>query len=291
VYSEIAGVKLGDGHPVRLMGIINASRESFYKSSVRSAPDEIAALAANMVAEGVDIIDVGGMSTAPSSVLKPVSIEEESSRLKMAIKAIRAVVQVPISVDTPRAESARAALETGATIVNDVSGFKHDPEMKELVAKKKAYSILMAHESQYGSGTPINRIKSALRESLSLATAAGIPESSIVVDPGLGFFRREGGGYGFSLSKETPWYVWDSIVISKMEELRELGRPICTSISRKSFIGKILQLEDPDERLSGSLAATAISVFNGVDLVRTHDVGATLQAAKIARAIRSFSAK
>ncbi len=287
VYGELAGVKLGDGYPVRVMGAINVSPESFYKGSVKTMPGGISELAATMVNEGADMIDVGGMSTAPYLATE-VPLEEEIRRLTVAISAIRDAVKVPISVDTPRSFAAEAALEAGASIVNDVGGLKHDEHMVKLIAKHRASAILMAHETQQRSGGPMKRILAALKETLDLGAEAGIPEEKVVIDPGLGFFRREGRGFGFSPANELPWYAWDCTVIRELGQLRSLGRPSCISISRKSFIGKILGLEKPEERLVGSLASTAIAVFNGVRLVRTHDVGATLQAVRMAESIKKL---
>jgi dihydropteroate synthase len=288
--AHLGRVKLGGSHPVRVMGIINASRDSFHNGSVKNASDLIAELALKMKEEGADIIDVGGMSTAPAKIGKEVSVEEESGRLVMAIEAIKSVVpSIPISVNTPRSESATAALSAGASTVNDVSGLKFDPKMKQVVSKHNASVILMAHESRELPGSPINRVRRALAESLEIANEAGISQESVVLDVGLGFFRKDGGGFGFSRSSQLPWYVWDSIVIGSLSELRELGRPVCVTVSRKSFIGKLLAEDNPDERLPGSLAATSIAVFNGATLVRTHNVSATLQAVKVASAIRTMS--
>ena len=287
VYGELAGIKLGDDYPVRIMGIINVSPESFYKGSVKSTKEGVSELAAAMVKEGADIIDVGGMSTAPY-LMTEISGEEETKRLTTAIRAIRDVVRVPISVDTPRLASAEASLEAGANIVNDVSGLKHDARMASLIAKHDASAILMAFETKGSTGHPMERITSALRETLDMGSKAGIPKEKIVIDPGLGFFRKDGRGFGFSPSSELPWYAWDCTVIRELGQLRDLGRPSCISISRKSFIGKILGIENLDDRLVGSLAATSIAVFNGVNLVRTHDVGATVQAVKVAESIRKL---
>jgi len=287
VYAELAGIKLGDDHPVRIMGVINASPESFYKGSVKSTAEEASEVAAVMVKEGADIIDVGGMSTAPYLATE-ISVEEETKRVTAAIRAIRDSVKVPISVDTPRPDPAEAALEAGANIVNDVSGLKQGARMAQLIAKHDASAILMAFEAKTLSGTPMERITSALKETLDLGSKAGIPEDRIVVDPGLGFFRKDGRGFGFSPSSELSWYAWDCTVIRELGQLRSLGRPSCISISRKSFIGKILGLENPDERLVGSLAATAIAVFNGIHLVRTHDVAATVEAVRMAESIQKL---
>jgi dihydropteroate synthase len=160
--------------------------------------------------------------------------------------------------------------------------------MAQVIAKNDASAILMAFEAKTRSGTSMERITSALRETLDLSSKAGIPEERIVIDPGLGFFRKDGRGFGFSPSSELPWYEWDCTVIRELGQLRSLGRPSCISISRKSFIGKILGLENPDERLFGSLAATSIAVYNGAHLVRTHDVAATVQAVRMAENIKKL---
>src|SRR5579862_6309797 len=211
------------------MGIINLSPESFYKGSVRSASGDVSEFATKMVKEGADLIDVGGMSTAPY-LKTEISVEEETKRLTEGIRAIRDVVRVPISVDTPRFASAEAALEAGASIVNDVSGLKNDERMAGLIEKHQASAILMAFEKQGRPGTPMERILSALKETLDLAGSAGISEERIAVDPGLGFFRRDGRGFGFSPSKDLPWYEWDCTVIRELEQLHDLGRPSCISI-------------------------------------------------------------
>ncbi len=137
---------------------------------------------------------------------------------------------MPISVDTPRSQAARAALEAGASIVNDVSGLR-DVQMAKLIAKHGASAILMAHESKHRPGGPMKRILAALKETLDWATKAGIPEGKIVIDPGLGFFRRHGRGFGFSATGALPWYAWDCTVIRELGQLRSLGRPSCISIS------------------------------------------------------------
>jgi dihydropteroate synthase len=284
VSGELAGVRLGEGYPVRIMGIINVSPESFYKGSVKSGASELSETASAMVKDGADIIDVGGMSTAPNA--KEIPLEEEKERLSTAIKIIKDTVDVPISADTPRSVSAKAALDAGAKIVNDVGGLKYDPAMKTLISESHASAMLMAHEVQEQSGTPLQRVSSALLETLALARSAGIEEEKIVLDPGLGFFQKNTREFGYHSSKEIPWYVWDCMIIKDLARL-ELKRPIGISISRKSFIGKILGLQEPKDRLFGSLAATSIAVFNGVHLVRTHDVAATRQAARIAEFIRN----
>jgi dihydropteroate synthase len=276
LYASLAGVKVGDDQPVRLMGAINVSPESFYKGSVlETAPEKIAALAVSMVKDGADVIDLGGMSTAPY-LQTEVSVEEEARRLSIAVKTVKEVVKVPVSADTMRSVPAEAAIKAGADIINDVRGLKNDDRMPNLISEYGVSAILTAHERQVHDSSPVDRVILALKESLELVEQAQIGEEKIVVDPGIGFFQKE----------KLPSYVWDCMVLRDLRSLRSLGRPLCIGVSRKSFIGKILSQEKPEDRLSGSLAATAVAVFNGAHIIRTHDVKATVQAVRIAESIR-----
>jgi dihydropteroate synthase len=271
------------------MGVINVSPESFYKGSVSTQIDAIRRCAESMVVDGAAIIDVGAMSTAPY-LSTQISLEEEILRLESAVRVINDNVHLPISVDTTRAAAAESAIKMGAKIINDVTGLKGDPQMAKIIAEYDVSTILMAHDSKDSRDSrdddPIARIKAALAESLNLSHTTGIDVEKIAVDPGLGFFRREGKGIGFSPTKDLPWYAWDCTVIRELSKLRDLGRPLCVSASRKSFIGKILGHNRPEERLIGSLAATAIATFNGAHLIRTHDVGESVEAVRMAENIR-----
>jgi dihydropteroate synthase len=129
------------------------------------------------------------------------------------------------------------------------------------------------------------QVRESLRRTLAIARRAGIQEESIVLDPGIGFFREEGAGRAYSPQGLMPWHEWDSVVLADLGELRVLGRPLCVGLSRKSFLGKILKLDDPGERLPGSIAATAMAVMNGADMIRTHDVKETVQAVRVVEAI------
>jgi dihydropteroate synthase len=279
IQATLGGVRIGDGLPVVLMGAINVSPESFYRGSVHVALDDILRTAEGMVEAGVAILDVGAMSTAPYLQTR-ISEAEETERLGRAVERLAGKLGVPISADTSRAVPARAALDAGAAIVNDVSGLTRDSEMAGLVARSHAGLVVMA--SPRGSAparvAPVAAVTGLLAESLQLARAAGIAEDNIVVDPGIGFFRESG----------RPWFEWDCEVLARLRELRSLGRPLCVAVSRKSFIGAILGQKDPAERLLGSLAATAVAVVNGVHLIRTHDVAETSQAVRVAQAIRQF---
>jgi len=274
-YARVGGVEIGDGFPVRLMGAINVSPESFYAGSVAASEAALARLAEQMAAEGGDLLDVGAMSTAPYLATE-ISEDEEAGRLASAIAVVRRAVPQPVSADTKRSGPARAALDAGAQMINDVSGLRSDPRMASLIAERADGAILMASETAPGAQEPVATVRELLGQSLRAARAAGVPEDRLVVDPGIGFFRRA----------TIPWHAWDCTILRQLGELRTLGRPILVGLSRKSFIGHLLGQSDPSQRLPGSLAATAAAVLNGAHMIRTHDVGATRDAVRMAEALR-----
>ena len=280
IHANLAGVNIGDGLPVRLVGAINISPESFYGGSVSKDEDSFRQKAEQMAAEGADILDIGAMSTAPY-LKNEITEEEETRRLVWAIGVVRKRVTIPISADSKRNRVARAALEAGAEIVNDVSGLRYDPEMAEVVARHAKGAILMASEAEPGARDPIEMVVALLREGLRRLRGMGVPEDRAVVDPGIGFFRQAA----------IPWHAWDCEVLRRLAELRRLGCPIVVGLSRKSFIGQILGQKDPSERLVGSLAATAVAVVNGAHVIRTHDIGPTREAVRMAEALRSATGK
>jgi dihydropteroate synthase len=182
-----------------------------------------------------------------------------------------------VSADTCRARAARAALDAGAGIVNDVTGLTGDPDLAGVVARAGAGLVAMASERDGRErDAPVDTVAELLAESLDLAAAAGIPAEAIAVDPGIGFFRRS----------RVPWYEWDCSVLAGLERLLVLGRPICVGVSRKSFVGAVTGAQDPGDRLPGSLAATALAVLGGAAVIRTHDVAETRQAVQVAEAVR-----
>jgi len=273
--SSLAGVSIGDSSPVRVMSILNVSPESFYKGSVQTSLGSLAEAAQAMASAGADIIDIGAMSTAP--YLKThISLEEETERLARAVEAVISRVAVPVSADTQRALPAAAALTAGARIINDVSGLKHDPAMAPLIARSGAGAIIMASESTPGTGAPMLRIQSALQESVRIAAQAGIPSDTMVLDPGIGFFRQPG----------IPWDEWDCTVLRELTSLRALGFPLLVGVSRKSFIGKILGQPNTADRLIGSLACAAIAVYNGAHIIRAHDVRETVETVRMVERLR-----
>jgi dihydropteroate synthase len=272
----LAGIAVGDGVDVAVMGALNVSPESFYRGSIAAHDDELLRAAEAMVSAGAAFLDVGAMSTAPY-MEGTVSASEEAERLGRAVERLVKRLEVPVSADTSRHAPARAALEAGARIINDVSGLTVDERTAAEVARTGAGLILMATErEERGSLDPVALVKQMLGRSLAIARDAGIDPSRIVVDPGIGFFRRQG----------MAWHEWDCHLLARLEELRDLGRPICVGVSRKSFIGAIAAEPDPARRLPGSLSSTAAAVLHGAQLVRAHDVEETVQAVKVAQAIR-----
>jgi dihydropteroate synthase len=273
--ARLAGITIGDGLPVAVAGALNVSPESFYGGSVVTHEAELLRAAEAMARAGAAFVDVGGMSTAPYLAAR-IAESHEAERLGWAVELLVKKLDLPVAADTARAAPARAALDAGARIINDVSGLTADPDLARLVAGAGSGLILMASErSGRRDGAPIDTVGALLEESLGIARAAGIDPSSIVVDPGIGFFRNQ----------PMAWHEWDCAVLAGLERLRRLGRPICVGVSRKSFIGAVAGEGDPARRLPGSLAATAAAVLSGAQLIRTHDVEATVQAVRVAEAI------
>lgn len=272
----LAGVTVGDGLDVAVVGALNVSPESFYSGSVVDQRDDLLRAAEAMAEGGAAFVDVGAMSTAPYLSAR-IPVSQEADRLAWAVGLLASKLDLPVSADTSRSLPARVALEAGARIINDVTGLTGDSEMAELVAKTGAGLIVMAGErAGHGGGAPIDAVEGLLKESLGVARRAGIDLERVIVDPGIGFFRNQ----------RVPWHEWDCQVLSRLEGLRELGRPVCVGVSRKSFIGALTGEEDPAGRLPGSLAATAAAVLGGAQVIRTHDVAETVQAVRVAEAIR-----
>lgn len=259
-----------------VMGILNITPDSFSDGGLFYEPERALEHALKMVEDGADIVDIGGESTRPGS--EPLPEEEEIRRVVPVIKRLSAQIKVPISIDTYKSRVARAAIEAGASIVNDISGLRFDPEMKKVVAEYKVPVVIM-----HIKGTPktmqlnptyealIPEIMDYLREGIMIAKEAGIPEELIIIDPGIGF------GKTFEHNLE---------IINNLSEFTYLERPILVGPSRKAFIGKILGDVPPLMRLEGTLAAVAISAYNGANIVRVHDVPETVKVLKVVDAIR-----
>jgi len=270
---------------VRVMGVINVSPESFYKKSIKVSIKEITKTASEMEEYGSDFIDIGAMSTAP--YLKTmVSREKEIERIRIAVRSVKDASDLPISVDTPRVATAETALNLGATIVNDVTGLKFDDKMSRIIQDNDASVILCAYEKYPVSGNVVKATIGALRKSIQIAKNANIRSNKIVIDPAIGFFREKGNHPFFTKMKGSNWLDRDLTLINKLKKMQVLRKPICVSVSRKSFLGKILNLEDPDDRLIGSVTAEAISVLNGANIIRSHNVYETLHAVRIAETLK-----
>ena len=268
-------IKVGDLEPVRLMGVINLSQESFYKGSVVS-PNEALAAARRLQEEGAEIIDLGAVSTAPGS--PPISEERERERLFPSLKEIADNLDVVISADTQRAKIAEKALACGAACINDVSGL-HDPDMASKVAEYDGSLIIMASDQRPGDLPALSQIIPHLGERVREATRAGVDLDKISIDPGIGKWMPE----------RTA--AQDLAILDGFDRLRIIGRPVMAALSRKNFIGESLKIPDPGERLAGSLAATAVAVYQGAHIVRTHDISASREAIAMATAIRGRPAE
>lgn len=262
-----------------VMGALNVSPESFHSSSIHAAGEGLLAAALAMVEAGAALIDVGARSTAPY-LPTAISDAEETDRLARAVELLAGKLPVPVSADTSRPGPARAALEAGARIVNDVSGLG-DSDLARLVAAHGAGVILMAspsatHGAPHVAGDPVATVRGLLEAALAAARAASIPDDSVVLDPGIGFFR----------DTTVAWHEWDARVLRALADFARLGRPLCVAVSRKSFIGAITGRAATADRLAGSLAATAVAVLHGAALVRTHDVAETVDAVRVAERLR-----
>jgi len=277
--TKIANVGVGGKNPVRIMGILNTSPESFYKKSINLNKNDIKNSVKQMESDGADFIDVGGMSTAPY-LSTTVSEKTEIKRIINAINIIQNFSNLPISVDTCRSNVARIALEHGVEIINDISGLKFDNKMQDVISDFSPSLILCAYDSKTVSGNDVVSTKRLLRESLKIAKKSCVPNEKIVLDPAIGFFRKTGQGPFFTKIK-SDWVKRDLIIIQNLKLIKQ-NFPILVSVSNKSFIGSILGLENPADRLLGSIAAESISVINGADIIRTHNVGATRDAIIIA---------
>ena len=270
----VIGKTLRTGERTLIMGILNVTPDSFYEGGKYSSVESALERAREMVEEGADIIDVGGESSRPGSL--PVSKDEELSRILPVIKAISDELDVPISVDTYRAEVAEEAIKAGAGMVNDITAMGGDESMAEVVSEHGVPICLM-----HMKGTPQNMQKNPhyddtmaeitkfLHERAEYAMAKGIDEKNIILDPGIGFGKRTGEGIEDNCE-----------IIARLAELKSLGFPVLVGASRKTFIGNLSNTR-VEERLEGSLGAEAMAIANGADILRVHDVKETKRMAMV----------
>jgi dihydropteroate synthase len=268
------------GRRTVLMGILNVTPDSFSDGGEFFDREKAIDRGVAMIEEGADIIDIGGESTRPGA--QAASVEEEIERVVPVIRQLRRKVSVPISIDTYKAEVALKALDEGADIVNDVGALRFDPAMAGLVAREQVPVILM-----HMQGTPrtmqldphyddvVREIADFLDERARFAANSGIDASQIVIDPGIGF--------GKTLEHNL-------LLLRNMAALTALGQPVLVGVSRKAFLGKILDLP-PQARVEGSLAAAVAAALGGAHLIRAHDVKETYRALKVADAIRFGTTK
>ena len=273
--NKLGAVRVGGSYPVRIMGILNTSPESFYKKSISIGRQKIIDVVHRMEEEGADFIDVGGMSTAPYlSTMVPEKIE--MARVINAVKIIQRATNLPISVDTCRATVAKEALELGVDIINDVTGLKYDIMMPKTIERYCPSLILCAYSKKIITGNQVLETKKLLKKSLEIAKSAKIPRTKIVLDPAIGFFRKKGNN-SFFTRINSDWVKRDLLILKNLRSIK-LSMPLLVSVSNKSFIGKILKKNNPSARIAGSLAAEVVCVLNGADIIRTHNVAETKEA-------------
>jgi dihydropteroate synthase len=259
------------------MGIVNVTPDSFYDGGKRFDSGRAAADALEMIEAGAEILDIGGESTRPGA--QPVPLEEELRRVLPVIRELRKNLNTPISIDSYKEAVARAALDAGADIVNDISALRFDPGMAALVAGEGVPVILM-----HMQGVPrtmqvephyrdvVREVQDFLVERVRSAGDAGVAKERIIIDPGIGF--------GKTLEHNLA-------LLKGLQSLKSLGQPLLVGVSRKAFIGKILNGAAPQARLEGSLAAAVAAALSGANIIRVHDVSETHRALRVADAIRS----
>ncbi|MEA5507441.1 dihydropteroate synthase [Halotia wernerae UHCC 0503] len=263
------------GQRTYLMGVLNVTPDSFSDGGEFNNTSGALAQAQAMVATGADIIDLGGQSTRPGA--EQITVAEELDRVLTVLRVLREKISVPISVDTTRATVAKASVEAGADIINDISGGTFDLDMLPTVASLDVPIVLM-----HTRGTPqtmqqmtnyqdvIQEISSFLAQQIAIATATGINQNKIIIDPGIGFAKN---------------YEQNLEVFRRLYSLKALNRPILVGASRKSFIGRILNQPEPKARVWGTAAACCAAIFNGVDILRVHDIKEMREVSLVADAL------
>jgi len=282
--STLATTRCGDmelrwGERTYVMGILNVTPDSFSGDGVGDDIEAAIARARQLADEGADIIDIGGESTRPGA--PSVSADEELRRVIPVIERLASELATPLSIDSYKSEVAVRALEAGAVVLNDQWGLKRDPRLAELAAEWNVPLVLMSNQRDKGSydaslkrdtadyADPISEVISSLKRSLEIASKSGVPWENIIIDPGIGFGKT---------------WQQDLEIIRRLGELRELGRPILLGPSRKSFIGKVLDLP-ANERLEGTTAVVAIGIAHGADMVRVHEVKPMVRVCRLCDAI------
>lgn len=271
------GLDLDLGSRVLLMGVLNVTPDSFSDGGRFLETDDAIRQAETLAEEGADLIDIGGESSRPGAVAVP--IEEEIRRVVPVIERLARRLRIPISIDTTKAGVARRAVAAGARIINDISALRMDPDMAPLAAREGVPVVLM-----HMQGTPgdmqahpvyddvVREISAFFETRIRFAEQSGISRERIVLDPGIGF--------GKTIDHNLE-------ILARLDEFRSLGRPVLIGPSRKSFIGRVLELP-VEERLEGTAAAVAVGILNGASIIRVHDVRAMGRVSRMAKAIERF---
>ena len=273
-------LEIGDNYPTIVMGVLNLSPESFYQGSVYDNAKKLELAIKNMINNGAAILDLGARSTAPWS--EKITIEEEINRMESAMNEACKIIpnNIILSIDTQYRRVAQRALEISTKfkkkiIINDVSCLKTDPDLGDFIVENDLPIILMASKKVPGDLLTIDEIQHEFNKTIELMERKGYDGKKLILDPGIGRW----------VDKKAPEF--DLKIIGNLTKLRSLKKPILVAISRKSFIGAILNVPEPEKRLNGSLSATAIAVYKGAHIIRTHDVNQQLtEIIKIAEQIR-----
>jgi dihydropteroate synthase len=269
VNADIGSRRFEWGSRTYVMGIINVTPDSFSGDGLGTDLERAVAQGMQMVRDGADMLDVGGESTRPGH--QPISAAEEIQRTEKVVARLARETEVPISIDTYKLEVAEAGVAAGATILNDIWGLTRSPALAELAAGSQCALVLMHNQdgTEY-AGDLMDEIKVFLRKAIDRALQAGVPRERVLIDPGIGFGK----------TADQNW-----VVMRRLHELRDLGQPILIGTSRKSFIGKVLDLP-VDERMEGTAATVAAAVLRGADVVRVHDVREMARVARVADRMR-----
>ena len=255
------------GRRTFVMGIVNVTPDSFSGDGLKGRGADAVAQALRMQAEGADVVDIGGQSTRPGHV--EISVEEEITRVIGVVRETVAAVEIPVSIDAYRYEVVAAAIDAGATMINDVWALRREPRLAEVAAASGAWLVLMHNQDGTEYNEVVGDVIESLRASVRMAEAAGVARERLIVDPGIGFGK-------------TP--AQNLEILRRLRELMVLGLPILLGTSRKSTIGKVLDLP-VEERVEGTAATVALGVGAGIDMIRVHDVREMVRVARMADAI------
>jgi dihydropteroate synthase len=267
--ADIGGHRFDWGSRTYVMGIINTTPDSFSGDGVGTDHEQAVAQGLRMVGQGADMLDVGGESTRPGH--QPISVAEEIARTETVVARLAREAEVAVSIDTYKLEVAEAAVAAGATILNDIWGLTRSPALADLAASAGCALVVMHNQdgTEY-AGDLMGEIKRFLRASVDRAVQAGVKRERVLIDPGIGFGK-------------TAEHNW--IVMRRLAELRELDQPILIGTSRKSFIGKLLDLP-VGERVEGTAATTTAAILRGADVVRVHEVREMTRVVRVADHMR-----